>query len=109
MIDPNNKRHVAYVAVAAGLLTGAVMVVVLLLFGGCCFRGPGQPRAVVGVSSLRRHNIQPRLGMAYEWDTGAQVRAVWTPQLRIEDPSTRGEPEEIGAFLVEVEIPVGRR
>ena len=95
-------------AVVYGSALFAALAVVAMTTG-CAFRGPGQPRAVVGVGSLRRHNIQPRLGMAYEWDTGAQVRAVWTPQLRIEDPSTRGEPEEIGAFLVEVEIPVGRR
>ena len=83
-------------------------VVVALLLASCAFKGPGYPYAKCGVGSPARHNVELRAGGGYRWETGAQVEATYRPWLRVEDPSTRGFPQEIGRFMVEAEMPLGR-
>ena len=81
----------------------------LMAFGGCsAFQGPGQPYARCGVGSPARHNIEPMIGAGYEWQTGAEVEVQYRPWFRVEDPSTRGFPQEIGRVYGQVKIPLGR-
>lgn len=84
------------------------MRVLLALFLTSCsgFTGGREPYGVFGVGSHRRHNVSPIVGGGVRWDGGADLRATWEPQLRVEEPSTRGEPEELMAFRVEMEVPV---
>ena len=80
-----------------------------LLLSSCCFRGPGRPYARVGAAFPKAHNLQPKVGGGYMWDTGARAEITYRPTLRIEDPSTRGDPEWMGGVFADVIIPLGGR
>ncbi len=84
------------------------LVAALLLTGCSAWQGRPRPYAVVGVASPARHNIEPRVGGELRWPGGAEVRALYEPWLRVEEPSSRGFPEEVGRFEIEASIPVGR-
>ena len=84
----------------AALLTIIAAAVILC---GC---ESTQYRAIVGVSSPGRHNVEPRVGIRAIHQDGVEYRVLYRPRLRIEDPSTRGLPREVGAFEIEVEVPL---
>ena len=79
----------------------------LALTSCAAFQGKPRPYAILGVASPARHNIEPRVGAEARWASGASIEAVYQPWFRVEDPSTRGFPEEIGRFSVETRVPIG--
>jgi len=87
------------------IFAGAALAV--LLTGCSGFKGGKRPYAELGVRSPARHNVAPKAGLGYEWKGGAQVEAGYEPYLRVEDPSTRGFPQEIGRFYLRSKIPLG--
>jgi len=99
-----------------GIMTLLLQLVALVMGGLCAllicgcsaFRGPGQPYARCGVGSPARHNLEPMVGAGYEWQTGAEVEVQYRPILRVEEPSSRGFPQEIGRVYAGAKIPLGR-
>jgi hypothetical protein len=105
-----STRTLAALTVALHVVAlGLGVLAALMLFGGCAFRGPGQTYARCGLGSPARHNVEPMIGAGYEWDTGAEVEVQYRPWFRVEEPSTRGFPQEIGRVYGEVKIPLGGR
>ena len=90
-------------------LTRASCVGLILLLAGCsAFSGPKKPYARVGAAFPAAHNLQPKVGGGVMWDTGARAELTYRPTLRIEEPSTRGDPEWMGGFYADVIVPLGR-
>ena len=63
-------------------------------------------RAIGRIGSTDPHNVSPGIGLATEYESGAKSRVLWTPRLRVEDPSTRGEQRWLGGFLLEYQHPI---
>lgn len=87
----------------------AWLAAAVLLLGGCAFKGSGYPYAKTGLGSPARHNVEPMIGAGYQWDTGASCEIRYQPWFRVEDPSTRGFPQEIGRVYAEATIPLKGR
>ncbi len=72
------------------------------------FSGHGRPYGRVGVGTPARHTIEHRLGLGYEWEGGAEVELNYRPWDRVDEPSTRGFPREVGRVYLDAKIPLGR-
>ncbi len=71
------------------------------------FSGRGRPYGRVGVGTPARHTIEHRLGLGYEWEGGAEVELNYRPWDRVDEPSTRGFPREVGRVYLDAKIPFG--
>ena len=99
-----NVRRAFYLV----LLLWLACIVIVTLAGCAGFQGGGRPFARVGLGSPARHNVEILAGGGYEWAGGASTEITYRPWLRVEDPSSRGFPQEVGRVFAEAKIPLGR-
>lgn len=81
-------------------------ILAALVLAGCS--APSRWDAVGRCGSPGRHNVDASVGPRATWANGAYVEVLGGRRFRVEEPSSRGFPEEWQIFA-EASIPIGGR
>ena len=84
------------------------LLVLLLLLPGCAaFQGKPRSYGVGKVDVPALHNIDTMVGYRGVWKSGAACEVLVGRRSRVDEPSSRGLPEQM-LFESRVDVPLGR-